>query len=70
VRYESRGGRKETDIVLAESPQMELTPFELAGKTFTPQMAAFREAWLGSKALAPPAQVGQVLPGLQAFVGL
>ena len=53
VRYESRGGRKETDVTLAEAPQMELTPYELAGKDLTPEMAAFREAWLGNKALKP-----------------
>ena len=53
VRYESRGGRKETDVTLAEAPQLELTPYELAGKELTPEMAAFRDAWLGNKALEP-----------------
>ena len=30
---------------------MELKPYELAGKELTPEMAAFREAWLGNKAV-------------------
>ncbi len=50
---ESRGGRKDPELALAESPQMELTPYELAGKELTPEMAAFREAWLGNKAVRP-----------------
>jgi hypothetical protein len=30
-----------------------MEPFELSGKEVTPAMAAFRQAWLGSKAIHP-----------------
>jgi predicted metalloprotease with PDZ domain len=53
VRVETRGGRKEAEVVLGEAPQLELKQYELAGKELTPQMAAFREAWLSNKALHP-----------------
>ena len=53
ARVETRGGRKEIEITLAAAPQMQMKPYELAGKELTPQMAAFREAWLGNKAVRP-----------------
>lgn len=40
-------------MALAAAPQMQMKPYELAGKELTPQMAAFREAWLGNKAVRP-----------------
>ena len=70
VRVESRGGRKDLEITLGAAPQVEMKPYELAGKELTPQMAAFREAWLGNKARAAAAQAREVLPGVQADLGV
>ncbi|MGO9896250.1 MAG: M61 family metallopeptidase [Bryobacteraceae bacterium] len=53
LRYISRGEHKEADLVLAASPAETMEPFELSGKEVTPAMAAFRQAWLGSKAIHP-----------------
>jgi predicted metalloprotease with PDZ domain len=53
VKVEWRGGKKEADITLAETPALQMTPYELAGRDLTPEMAKFREAWLSSKAIHP-----------------
>lgn len=53
VRVETRGGRKDMEITLAAAPQLELKAYELADKELTPEMAAFRSAWLSSKAVQP-----------------
>lgn len=46
----SRDGRREVTLELAESPQVEVTTFETAGRAVTPEIVAFRSAWMGSKA--------------------
>jgi predicted metalloprotease with PDZ domain len=53
LQFVSRGERKETDLVLATSPAQSIQAFELSGKELTPEAAAFRQAWLGSKAVHP-----------------
>jgi predicted metalloprotease with PDZ domain len=53
LKVETRSGPKDVEVVLAESPVRRMAPYELADKTLTPEMAAFREAWLGSKAIHP-----------------
>jgi predicted metalloprotease with PDZ domain len=53
VRAETRAGRREVDLVLAAPPGLRIVPYELAGRTLTPEMVAFREAWLSSKAIHP-----------------
>ena len=53
LRFVSRGEHKEADVVLAASPTQTIEPFERSGKELTPAMAAFRQAWLGSKAVSP-----------------
>jgi predicted metalloprotease with PDZ domain len=53
LRVETRSGRKELDLTLAEAPQLEMVPYELAGKELTPGMAAFRQSWLDNRALRP-----------------
>jgi predicted metalloprotease with PDZ domain len=53
LRVETRGGRKDLELTIGAAPQVEMKPYELAGKELTPQMAAFREAWLGNKAVRP-----------------
>jgi len=50
---ESRGGKREVEVTLAESPALQMTPYELAGRELTPEMAKFRQAWLSSKAVHP-----------------
>jgi predicted metalloprotease with PDZ domain len=54
---EARTGRKQVDIVWAQSPDVEIVSFEKAGRQVTPEIASFREAWLGSKALRPLPQL-------------
>ena len=53
VRVETRAGWKDVDLVLGEPPGLRIVPFESAGRPLTPEMAAFREAWLSSKAIHP-----------------
>jgi predicted metalloprotease with PDZ domain len=53
LRVESRGGRKDVDLTLGESPALEMVTYEEAHKPVTTEMKAFREAWLSSKAVHP-----------------
>jgi predicted metalloprotease with PDZ domain len=53
LRVESRGGQKDVDLTVGESPAVEVVTFEEAQKSVTPEIAAFREAWLSSKAVHP-----------------
>jgi predicted metalloprotease with PDZ domain len=51
LTVEARGGKKQFPITWAQSPDVEIVSFEKAGRPVTPEITAFREAWLGSKAL-------------------
>ena len=62
LKLDSRSGKKEVDLVLAESLALQLVPYELAGKELTPEMTAFREAWLSSKAVHPLPKVVKYCP--------
>ncbi len=53
LHVQSRGGERDLRLTLSEDPQLEIVTFEEAGQTLTPEIKAFREAWLGSKALHP-----------------
>jgi predicted metalloprotease with PDZ domain len=53
LKVEGRTGKRETDVILAETPALQITPYELAGRELTPEMAQFRDAWLSSKAIHP-----------------
>jgi len=53
LTVESRAGRKQVQLTWAPAPDVELVPFEKAGRDVTPQIKEFRNAWLGSKALRP-----------------
>jgi predicted metalloprotease with PDZ domain len=55
LQVETRAGKKEVEIELAGPPGYELEPYEMAGKELTPEMKAFRDAWLSSKAIHPAA---------------
>jgi predicted metalloprotease with PDZ domain len=50
VEFFSRGATHTARITLVEDPGLEVATFETAGRELTPAMAAFRSAWLGSKA--------------------
>jgi predicted metalloprotease with PDZ domain len=53
LKAETRAGKKEVSLVIGESPAFELLPYEQAGRPLTPEMTAFRDAWLSSKAVHP-----------------
>ncbi len=57
VRAETRAGRKDVDVVLGAPPDLRIVTYESAGRPMTREMAAFREAWLSSKAVHPVAKV-------------
>jgi predicted metalloprotease with PDZ domain len=50
---ETRAGRRQVEITWVQEPDLEVVTFEAAGKPLTPAITAFRDAWLGSKALRP-----------------
>jgi predicted metalloprotease with PDZ domain len=53
LTVETRGGKKQVAIAWAQAPDVEIISFEKAGRPVTPEITAFREAWLGSKAPQP-----------------
>jgi predicted metalloprotease with PDZ domain len=53
LNVETRAGRKDVNLTVMESPALEVVTYEEAQKAVTPEIAAFREAWLGSKAVHP-----------------
>ena len=55
LQVESRAGKKEVELELAGPPGYEMEPYEMAGRELTPEMKAFRDAWLSSKAIHPAA---------------
>jgi predicted metalloprotease with PDZ domain len=53
LQVEGRAGKRQVDITLSEAPSLQIVVYEQAGREVTPEMAAFRQAWLGSKAIHP-----------------
>jgi predicted metalloprotease with PDZ domain len=53
LTVEGRGGKRQVQIIWAQAPDVEIVSFEKAGRQVTPEITAFRDAWLGSKALRP-----------------
>jgi hypothetical protein len=53
LTVEGRSGKKRIEITWAQAPDVEIVSFEKAGRPVTPEITAFRDAWLGSKALRP-----------------
>ena len=53
LTVEARTGKKQVEITWVPTPDVWITSFEKAGRPVTPEITAFREAWLGSKALRP-----------------
>ena len=46
VTFEQRGTTKTVEMLLAPNPQMVVVLYEDAGMAVTPEMTAFRTAWL------------------------
>lgn len=51
LTVETRTGTKQVPITWAQAPDLWITSFEKAGRAVTPEITAFRDAWLGSKAM-------------------
>jgi predicted metalloprotease with PDZ domain len=49
IEYKHRDEQKTVMLELIENPRLEVVTYEQAGKTVSPEMEAFRKAWLGSK---------------------
>lgn len=49
LTYLQRGQTVTTKVTVVENPGVEVVTFEDAGREITPEQAAFREDWLGSK---------------------
>ncbi|MFL6414642.1 MAG: M61 family metallopeptidase [Bryobacteraceae bacterium] len=60
LRVQTRAGQRDARLTLAEDPELELVTFEEAGQPMTPAIKAFRDAWLGSKALHPLPKLGPI----------
>lgn len=49
IQFEQRGKSKTTTLTFTEDPQLEVVPFELAGKELSEELTRLRESWLGSR---------------------
>jgi predicted metalloprotease with PDZ domain len=49
IEFTTRGGGRTESLTLAESPGLELVPFESTNEPVTNRIRAFRAAWLGSR---------------------
>lgn len=59
---ESRGGKRSVDVILTPPVSWELVTYEQAGQALTPEMTAFRESWLSSKARRPLPKIRKYCP--------
>ncbi|MFD2514397.1 M61 family metallopeptidase [Pontibacter locisalis] len=50
VTFNRLGQTRSTTLVLEEVPTLEVVPYETIDKEVTPEIQAYRQAWLGSKA--------------------
>lgn len=53
LTVETRDGRKDFDVTLAQAPDLRLESFEQVGRDLTPEVRSLRDAWLSSKAIHP-----------------
>jgi len=49
----TRAGERQFEMLLSENPNFEIVTYEQAGRPLTPEVIAFRKAWLTSKSLHP-----------------
>ena len=62
LKVESRKGLKDVELVLTESPGLEVVTFEKANQPVTRQQLALREQWLSSKAIHPLPELKKYCP--------
>jgi len=62
LQVDGRAGKREAEITLSEAPSLQVVAYEQAGREVSPEMAAFRQAWLGSKAIHPLPQLYRYCP--------
>ena len=65
LKVEARGGKRDVEVTLAESPGLEVVTFEQAGKVAGREQLALREAWLSSKAVHALPEVKKYCPVCQ-----
>ncbi len=65
LKTEGRAGKKDLEITLTESPNLEIVPVEHTGKAATPAQLELRQQWLSSKALHPLPEVKKYCPVCQ-----
>jgi predicted metalloprotease with PDZ domain len=53
LKVNTRSGEKDVSLVLKENPTVEMVSYEQTGQPLTADTSAFRQSWLGSKALHP-----------------
>ncbi len=51
LQVEGRSGRRNVGVTWKEAPNVQVVPFESVKLPVTPEIKAFRQAWLGSKAI-------------------
>ena len=49
IVFDKRGEERKARIVFEQNPRVQVIPFERAGRAVTPEIEAFRDAWLASK---------------------
>jgi predicted metalloprotease with PDZ domain len=65
LNVDGRGGKKNVEVTLTESPAMEAVTFEYAGKPVSKEQLALRQQWLSSKAVHPLPVLQKYCPGDQ-----
>ena len=65
LKVETRGGKKDLELELTESPSLEVVTFEKAGKPVPKAQMTLREQWLSSKAVHPLPEVKKYCPVCQ-----
>ena len=53
IEFATRGGTRTESLTFAESPALELVPFEQTNEPLTDDIRVFRERWLGSRRTSP-----------------
>ena len=65
LKVEDRTGKKDLEMTLTESPNLEVLPVEQTGKAATKAQLELREQWLSSKAVHPLPEVKKYCPVCQ-----
>ncbi len=62
LKVEGRTGARDVEVKAVDSPRLHIVMFEEAGRQVTPDMLAFRTAWLSSKAIHPLPKLEKYCP--------